>query len=173
MCLIKCKICKKEISSNAISCPNCGEPLKKEIKEDNELYNVVLINKGNSYIKVVQKLREITGCSLKEAKDSIDYVPSIIIKNIDQLKAIEYKRLFEDLGAIIDIISVDNSQNINNYIFKDTLTNKLIIKCTNCGSTNTHKISGASKVGSAILFGIFSMGKITKTYECDKCGYKW
>lgn len=35
------------------------------------------------------------------------------------------------------------------------------------------KISGASKVGSAIMFGVFSMGKFTKTYECNKCGYRW
>ena len=48
-----------------------------------------------------------------------------------------------------------------------------MIKCPNCGSLDTKKISGASKVGSAVMFGIFSMGKITKTYECNQCGYRW
>jgi hypothetical protein len=47
------------------------------------------------------------------------------------------------------------------------------IKCPNCNSTNTEKISSASKVGSAIVFGVFAVGKLTKTYQCNKCGYKW
>jgi hypothetical protein len=36
------------------------------------------------------------------------------------------------------------------------------IKCLNCKSTNVHKISGASKVGSALMFGVFAAGKLTK-----------
>jgi len=47
------------------------------------------------------------------------------------------------------------------------------IKCPTCKSTNVKKISGASKVGSAVMFGVFAMGKLTKTYQCNKCGYKW
>lgn len=47
------------------------------------------------------------------------------------------------------------------------------IKCPTCKSDNVKKISGASKVGSAVMFGVFAMGKLTKTYQCNKCGYKW
>lgn len=47
------------------------------------------------------------------------------------------------------------------------------IKCPTCGSTNVKKISGASKVGSAVAFGVFSLGKLSKTFECKNCGYKW
>jgi hypothetical protein len=35
------------------------------------------------------------------------------------------------------------------------------------------KISAASKVGSAVMFGLFAMGKLTKTYQCKACGYRW
>ena len=45
--------------------------------------------------------------------------------------------------------------------------------CPTCGSTNVEKISGANKVGKAALFGIFSVGTLTKTYRCKNCGYKW
>ncbi|WP_420207777.1 zinc-ribbon domain-containing protein [Candidatus Electronema sp. JC] len=37
--LVNCSVCKKEISKNAESCPNCGEPLTKEhiqIKSEND-----------------------------------------------------------------------------------------------------------------------------------------
>lgn len=47
------------------------------------------------------------------------------------------------------------------------------IKRPNCKSGNVEKISGASKLGSAIVFGVFAVGKLTKTYQCKDCGFKW
>ena len=47
------------------------------------------------------------------------------------------------------------------------------IKCPNCKSTHVHKISSASKVGSALMFGVFAAGKLTKTYQCDSCKFRW
>lgn len=47
------------------------------------------------------------------------------------------------------------------------------IRCPNCQSTNVEKISTASKIGSVALVGIFAMGKVTKTYKCNACSYKW
>ncbi len=43
-------------------------------------------------------------------------------------------------------------------------------KCPTCGSPNIHKISVANKIGSAALFGVFSIGHVGKTYKCDNCG---
>lgn len=48
-----------------------------------------------------------------------------------------------------------------------------IPKCPTCGSTNVSKISDANKVGSAVAFGLFSLGHISKTFKCNSCGYKW
>ena len=45
--------------------------------------------------------------------------------------------------------------------------------CPTCGSTNVEKISGLNKVASGALFGIFSLGHISKTFKCKNCGYKW
>jgi len=47
------------------------------------------------------------------------------------------------------------------------------IRCPNCRATDVGKISAVSKIGSAALLGIFSVGKLTKTYQCKSCGYKW
>jgi predicted RNA-binding Zn-ribbon protein involved in translation (DUF1610 family) len=47
------------------------------------------------------------------------------------------------------------------------------IRCPNCSATDVTKISAASKVGSAVMFGVFAMGKLTKTYQCKACGYRW
>lgn len=47
------------------------------------------------------------------------------------------------------------------------------IRCPNCKAADVAKISTASKVGSVALLGIFSVGKLTKTYQCKSCGYRW
>lgn len=43
------------------------------------------------------------------------------------------------------------------------------VSCPYCNSTNTQKISTANKVGSALVFGIFSLGKVTKQWHCNNC----
>ena len=46
-------------------------------------------------------------------------------------------------------------------------------KCPTCNSTNIEKIGATNKIGSMALFGIFSVGHVSKTFSCQKCGYKW
>lgn len=43
------------------------------------------------------------------------------------------------------------------------------VKCPYCHSTNTKKISTLSKAGSVALFGIFSIGKVSKEWHCNNC----
>jgi len=45
--------------------------------------------------------------------------------------------------------------------------------CPVCNSTKLQKISTGSKVGSAALFGVFSIGHIGKTFRCLNCGFKF
>lgn len=42
-------------------------------------------------------------------------------------------------------------------------------RCIYCSSTNIKKISGLSKTGSVVLFGIFSLGKVSKQWHCNSC----
>lgn len=46
-------------------------------------------------------------------------------------------------------------------------------KCPTCGSKEVEKISLKNKVGAAALFGVFSIGHLSKTLKCKKCGFKW
>lgn len=45
-------------------------------------------------------------------------------------------------------------------------------KCPTCGSTNIKKISTASKVAGAAMFGLFSKTARSQ-FCCNSCGYKW
>lgn len=44
-----------------------------------------------------------------------------------------------------------------------------VIECPYCHSTDTKKISTTSKVVHTAIFGIFSMGRNSKNFHCNKC----
>jgi RNA polymerase subunit RPABC4/transcription elongation factor Spt4 len=46
-------------------------------------------------------------------------------------------------------------------------------KCPTCSSTDIEKISLKNKIGSAALVGVFALGRISKTFKCNGCGYRW
>lgn len=46
-------------------------------------------------------------------------------------------------------------------------------KCPICSSTKIHKISLTNKAASALTFGIFAAGHVSKTWKCDICGAKF
>lgn len=47
-----------------------------------------------------------------------------------------------------------------------------IPKCPTCGSSNIKKISTASKIAGATMFGLFSRTAKSQ-FKCGNCGYTW
>lgn len=173
--LIKCPMCEKEISPNAIACPHCGEPMKKEINSNSmDFCNVVLIYSGPEKIKVIKHMRDVTGCGLKEGKDSIDNTPSFIIQNVYYSEGELIKASFERLGAKIELAPL-------NKVFKNFITKKefiiekdlkIKIKCPMCNSSNVVKINRGNFILRSI-FRISSPNNSIKKNECKQCGYNW
>lgn len=83
--------------------------------------------------------------------------PSCGRKNLDQDKYCPVCHYY--MGNVP--ISPDRS------IHKNLATNP-IVTCPYCKSTNTTKISGISKAGSVMMFGIFSQ-KVKKQWHCNNC----
>lgn len=42
-------------------------------------------------------------------------------------------------------------------------------QCPYCNSTNTKKISGASKAATVAVFGLFGLSKASKQWHCNNC----
>lgn len=163
--LIKCPMCEKEISPNAISCPHCGEPMKKDINlNSTDFCNIVLINSGSKKIKVIKHIRILTGCGLKEGKDCVDNTPAIIVNNINHSKAEEIKASFEALGAKIELAPLDKV--LNDFINKEEL--EITLKCPICNAGNVKKINTKKPI-----FRILSFNKEQEINECKQCGHKW
>jgi large subunit ribosomal protein L7/L12 len=66
-------------------------------------FTVMLTSFGETKVGVIKVVREITGLGLKEAKDLVEGVPSLIKEGIPKAEAAELKKKLEDAGAKVDI----------------------------------------------------------------------
>lgn len=44
------------------------------------------------------------------------------------------------------------------------------VTCPYCSSTNCKKISGASKVGKVLMWGVLAAGSVGHAWHCNSCG---
>lgn len=177
MSLIKCTMCEKDISPNAVSCPHCGEPMKKSSQPSiNTKYKVILKGNLTEKIRLIKEIRQIKGLSLKEAKELVDTVPKDVIVCDTLMDAQKVVNILKNADSQADIDIVECSQNEKSYsvgnITKTVSELSDVIKCPNCSSIKTSKISTTGRVASGLTFGLFS-SSIGKTWKCNKCGYKW
>ncbi len=76
-----------------------AEPAAEEKTE----FTVQLVSVGDKKIQVLKELRAVTQLGLKEAKDIIDGVPSIIKDNASKEEAQKIKAKLEEVGAKVEI----------------------------------------------------------------------
>ena len=58
---------------------------------------------GANKVSVIKAVREITGLGLKEAKDAVEGVPSVIKEGIAKADAETLKKKLEEAGATVEI----------------------------------------------------------------------
>ena len=66
-------------------------------------FDVVLTAAGDSKIKVVKAVREITGLGLKDAKGLVDEAPKAIKEGVAKEEAEEVKAKLEEAGASVEV----------------------------------------------------------------------
>lgn len=98
-------------------------------------------------------MKMCTGC-FSELENNIQICP--------KCKSTSFEYLYENDGTINEQTKQQCEQK-----------NQYQPHCPTCGSPNVEKISTASKVGKAALFGVFSLGSISKQFKCNSCGYKF
>lgn len=91
-----------------------------------------------------------------------------------------FKSLNEQIGFLNDgeqltCESCDNIHTYNNPLISEDNENYDLNtpKCPVCNSANIDKISLANKAGSVAMFGVFSVGHVSKTFKCKNCGMKF
>lgn len=73
-----------------------------EVEEKTD-FTVVLAEGGGQKIQVIKVVRELTGKSLKEAKDLVDAVPKEIAIGVKKEQANEMKAKLEEAGAKVEL----------------------------------------------------------------------
>jgi large subunit ribosomal protein L7/L12 len=71
--------------------------------EEKTEFTVVLKEGGPKKIQVIKVVREVTSLGLKEAKDTVDNVPSTIKEGISKAEAEEIKKKLEEQGAVVEL----------------------------------------------------------------------
>jgi large subunit ribosomal protein L7/L12 len=80
-----------------------GAAAAAPVVEEKTEFAVVLKDGGAKKIQVIKVVREVTSLGLKEAKDAVDGVPSIIKEGISKAEAEELKKKLEDQGATVEL----------------------------------------------------------------------
>ena len=71
--------------------------------EEKDSFDVVLKNAGAGKLAVVKLVKELTGLGLKEAKDMVDNVPSVIKEGLAKADAEGLKKQLEEAGAEVEL----------------------------------------------------------------------
>jgi large subunit ribosomal protein L7/L12 len=71
--------------------------------EEKTEFDVVLKGFGDKKIEVIKVVRVVTGLGLKEAKDMVEGVPSVVKEGISKADAADIKKQLEDAGAEVEV----------------------------------------------------------------------
>jgi large subunit ribosomal protein L7/L12 len=66
-------------------------------------FNVVLTGFGENKVAVIKAVRGITGLGLKEAKDAVEGVPTVVKEAASKGEAEELKKQLEEAGATVEL----------------------------------------------------------------------
>jgi large subunit ribosomal protein L7/L12 len=74
-----------------------------EAVEEKTAFDVVLKSAGAAKLAVVKLVKELTGLGLKEAKDAVDAVPSVIKEGIPKDEAESLAKQLQEAGAEVEV----------------------------------------------------------------------
>lgn len=74
-----------------------------EAKEEQSSFNVVLKGFGDQKIGVIKAIRAITGLGLKEAKELVEGVPSVVKEKVGKEEVEQIKAQLVEAGAEVEV----------------------------------------------------------------------
>jgi len=84
----------------AVAAPGAGAGSDEEEKSS---FTVELTDAGAQKIAVIKAVKEILGLGLKEAKELVDGVPSVLKENVLKEEATELKKKIEEAGGKVEL----------------------------------------------------------------------
>ncbi len=73
------------------------------VAEEQTEFDVILTSFGENKVAVIKTVRGITGLGLKEAKDAVEGVPTVLKEGIPKAEAEDIKKQLTEAGATVEI----------------------------------------------------------------------
>jgi large subunit ribosomal protein L7/L12 len=73
------------------------------VVEEQTEFDVILTSFGENKVSVIKTVRGITGLGLKEAKDAVEGVPTVLKEGIPKAEAEDIKKQLAEAGATVEI----------------------------------------------------------------------
>ena len=87
----------------AVVGPTAGDSGEEAASEEQTEFDVMLASFGEKKVGVIKAVRAITALGLKEAKDLVEAVPSVVKEGVNKDESEEIKKKLEEAGAIVEI----------------------------------------------------------------------
>ena len=87
----------------AVAAPMAGTSGEEAAGEEQTEFDVMLTSFGEKKVGVIKAVRAITGLGLKEAKDLVEAVPSVVKEGVNKDESEEIKKQLEEAGATVEI----------------------------------------------------------------------
>ena len=87
----------------AVAAPAAGTSAEEAAGEEKTEFDVMLASFGEKKVGVIKAVRAITGLGLKEAKDLVEAVPSVVKEGANKDESEEIKKQLEEAGASVEI----------------------------------------------------------------------
>lgn len=83
----------------AVAAPSAGGA----VAEEKSIFAINLVDAGAQKIAVIKVVKEVLGLGLKEAKDLVDAVPSVLKEGVKKEDAEAIKKQLEEAGAKVEL----------------------------------------------------------------------
>ena len=87
----------------AVAAPTAGVSGEEAADEEKTEFDVMLASFGEKKVGVIKAVRALTALGLKEAKDLVEAVPSVIKEGVNKDESEEIKKKLEEAGATVEI----------------------------------------------------------------------
>ena len=86
-----------------VAAPAAGGGGEAAAAEEQTEFNVVLTGFGENKVNVIKAVRAVTGLGLKEAKDAVEGVPTVLKEGVSKDEAAKIKKDLEEAGGTVEI----------------------------------------------------------------------
>jgi large subunit ribosomal protein L7/L12 len=94
---------EKKFGVSAAAIAIAAPAVAPAVVEEQTEFDVVMTSFGENKVSVIKTVRSITGLGLKEAKDAVEGVPTLLKEGVSKTEADTVKKQLEEAGATVEI----------------------------------------------------------------------